>query len=102
MRAVPIRRDDEVQVVRGTFKGRDGKVTQVYRRKWVIHVERLTREKVNGAFAAACGVVGLFRPGRPEPSAPRARRDCERRHRPVEVHHHEAEAGQGPQGARSP
>jgi hypothetical protein len=23
-------------------------VTQVYRKKWVIHVERITREKVNG------------------------------------------------------
>jgi len=47
--AVPIRKDDEVQVVRGTFKGREGKVIQVYRRKWVIHIERITREKVNGA-----------------------------------------------------
>jgi ribosomal protein uL24 len=45
---VPIRKDDEVQVVRGTFKGREGKVVQVYRRKWVIHIERITREKVNG------------------------------------------------------
>lgn len=35
-------------VVRGTFKGREGKVIQVYRRKWVIHIERITREKVNG------------------------------------------------------
>jgi len=34
--------------VRGTFKGREGKVVQVYRKKWVIHVERITREKVNG------------------------------------------------------
>eukprot|EP00271_Cylindrocystis_brebissonii_P001674 TRINITY_DN1195_c0_g1_i1.p1 TRINITY_DN1195_c0_g1~~TRINITY_DN1195_c0_g1_i1.p1 ORF type:complete len:150 (-),score=41.58 TRINITY_DN1195_c0_g1_i1:579-1028(-) len=49
VRSVPIRKDDEVQVVRGTFKGREGKVVQVYRRKWVIHVERITREKVNGA-----------------------------------------------------
>ncbi|CAM8986632.1 hypothetical protein QQ045_006992 [Rhodiola kirilowii] len=48
VRSMPIRKDDEVQVVRGTFKGRDGKVVQVYRRKWVIHVERITREKVNG------------------------------------------------------
>ena len=47
--AMPIRKDDEVQVVRGTFKGREGKVVQVYRRKWVIHIERITREKVNGA-----------------------------------------------------
>lgn len=46
--AVPIRRDDEVQVVRGSFKGRDGKVVQVYRRKWTIYIERITREKVNG------------------------------------------------------
>lgn len=45
---MPIRKDDEVQVVRGTFKGREGKVVQVYRRKWVIHIERITREKVNG------------------------------------------------------
>merc|ERR1712226_450548 len=49
VRAVPIRKDDEVQVVRGTYKQREGKVVQCYRRKWVIHVERITREKVNGA-----------------------------------------------------
>ncbi|KAK9066925.1 hypothetical protein SSX86_014249 [Deinandra increscens subsp. villosa] len=47
-RSIPVRKDDEVQVVRGTYKGREGKVVQVYRRKWVIHVERITREKVNG------------------------------------------------------
>ncbi|KAH7566696.1 hypothetical protein JRO89_XS08G0217600 [Xanthoceras sorbifolium] len=49
VRSMPVRKDDEVQVVRGTFKGREGKVVQVYRRKWVIHIERITREKVNGA-----------------------------------------------------
>jgi ribosomal protein uL24 len=49
MRSIPIRKDDEVQVVRGTFKGREGKVVQVYRRCWIIHVERITREKVNGS-----------------------------------------------------
>ena len=31
------------------MQGRDGKVVQVYRKRWVIHIERLTREKVNGA-----------------------------------------------------
>ena len=46
---MPIRRDDEVTVVRGTFKGREGKVVEVYRKKWVIHIERLIREKANGA-----------------------------------------------------
>ena len=45
---MPIRKDDEVAVVRGTYKGREGKVVAVYRKKWVIHIERITREKVNG------------------------------------------------------
>ena len=37
---MPVRKDDEVSVVRGTYKGREGKVIQCYRKKWVIHVER--------------------------------------------------------------
>merc|ERR1719199_2461345 len=49
VRSVPIRKDDEVTVVRGSYKKREGKVVQVYRKKWVIHIERITREKVNGA-----------------------------------------------------
>ncbi|KAK4798233.1 hypothetical protein SAY86_030559 [Trapa natans] len=49
VRSMPIRKDDEVLVVRGTFKGREGKIVQVYRKKWVIHIERITREKVNGS-----------------------------------------------------
>jgi ribosomal protein uL24 len=49
VRSIPIRKDDEVQVVRGTYKGRDGKVTQVYRKKFIIHIERISREKNNGA-----------------------------------------------------
>lgn len=52
VRSVPIRKDDEVMVVRGSFKGREGKVSQVYRKKWVIHIERLMREKSNGASVA--------------------------------------------------
>merc|ERR1711939_941013 len=31
--ATPVRKDDEVQISRGTFKGRVGKVTMVYRKK---------------------------------------------------------------------
>jgi large subunit ribosomal protein L26e len=48
---VPIRKDDEVRIVRGKYKGREGKVTQVYRKKWVIHVDRVARDKSNGASA---------------------------------------------------
>jgi large subunit ribosomal protein L26e len=50
VRSIPIRKDDEVQVVRGHYKGQQqGKVVQVYRKKFVIHIERIQREKVNGA-----------------------------------------------------
>ncbi|KAK3196879.1 60S ribosomal protein L26A [Lecanicillium sp. MT-2017a] len=48
VRSIPIRKDDEVTVVRGAHKGHQGKVTSVYRLKYVIHVERLTRDKASG------------------------------------------------------
>ncbi|KAG6814517.1 60S ribosomal protein L26B [Tricholoma furcatifolium] len=50
-RSLPVRKDDEVRIVRGKYKGREGKVTQVYRKKWVIHVDRVHRDKSNGATA---------------------------------------------------
>lgn len=49
VRSLPIRKDDEVTVVRGTYKNREGKVTAVYRKKFVIHIDRINREKANGA-----------------------------------------------------
>ena len=45
-----MRKEDEVRIVRGSFKGKEGKVVQVYRKKWVIHVDKVTRDKVNGTF----------------------------------------------------
>ncbi|KAH9998096.1 translation protein SH3-like domain-containing protein [Russula compacta] len=48
-RSLPVRKDDEVRIVRGKYKGREGKVTQVYRKKWVIHVDRVQRDKANGS-----------------------------------------------------
>merc|ERR1711957_821576 len=48
VRSLPIRRDDEVIVCRGHYHDREGKVTEVYRKKWRIHIERLTRDKANG------------------------------------------------------
>ncbi|KAH9418307.1 ribosomal protein L26 [Dermatophagoides pteronyssinus] len=50
VRSMPIRKDDEVQVVRGHFKGTQfGKVVSVYRSKYVVYIERVQREKANGA-----------------------------------------------------
>ena len=48
VRSLPVRRDDEVMIVRGHYHDREGKVTTVYRKKWRIHVERVTRDKANG------------------------------------------------------
>lgn len=45
---MPIRKDDEVVITRGANKGRTGKVTSVYRLRYVIHIESVSREKVNG------------------------------------------------------
>merc|ERR1719199_59483 len=49
VRSMPVRVDDEVTVVRGSFKNREGKIVACPRRKFVIHIERITRDKVNGA-----------------------------------------------------
>jgi len=48
VRSAPIRKDDEVLVVRGSLKNRDGKVIAVRRSKYVIHVEKCTKDKSNG------------------------------------------------------
>ena len=52
VRRMPIRKDDEVQVVRGHYKSNTvGKVIQVYRKKFVVYIERIQREKTNGTNA---------------------------------------------------
>ncbi|KAJ5171985.1 ribosomal protein L24 [Penicillium capsulatum] len=48
VRSIPIRRDDTVLVTRGSSKGREGRVSAVYRLKFAVHVEKLTRDKSNG------------------------------------------------------
>ncbi|CAJ0945512.1 unnamed protein product, partial [Mesorhabditis belari] len=48
IRSIPIRTDDEVTVTRGHYKGNSGRVMRVYRKKFVIHIDKITREKANG------------------------------------------------------
>ena len=63
IRSLPVRKDDEVLVNRGLFlffinvlneiwlgplKGNKGKVIQVYRLRWAIYIEKLTRQKATG------------------------------------------------------
>ncbi|KAF3827256.1 hypothetical protein GH733_002742, partial [Mirounga leonina] len=48
IRSMPIRKDDELQVVRGHYKGQQiGEVVQVHRKKYVIYIEHVQREKAN-------------------------------------------------------
>eukprot|EP01135_Chromosphaera_perkinsii_P002391 Nk52_evm45s222 gene=Nk52_evmTU45s222 len=48
VRSMPVHRDDEVSVVRGHYKGQSGKVVSCYRKKWVLHIERIQKDKANG------------------------------------------------------
>merc|ERR1711970_805816 len=50
VRSMPIHKEDEVQVMTGHYKGQShGKVIAVLRNKGIIHIERIQREKANGA-----------------------------------------------------
>ena len=49
IKSIPIRIDDEVTVTRGHYKGNAGRVMRVYRKKFVIHIDKITRAKANGA-----------------------------------------------------
>ena len=48
---MPVVKGDKVKVLRGNYKGKEGKVVEVYRKTWVIHIEGITRDKVNGSSA---------------------------------------------------
>ena len=48
LRSLPIKRGDEVKILKGKDKGKSGKVTQVYRKRNVIYVDKVSREKQNG------------------------------------------------------
>lgn len=51
VRAMPIRKGDQVKIMRGTQKGREGKVQTVYRRRRCIYIEKIVKEKTNGQQA---------------------------------------------------
>ena len=48
LRSLPIKRGDEVKILKGKAKGKSGKVVQVYRKKNIIYVDKVNREKQNG------------------------------------------------------
>lgn len=48
VRSLPIRKNDVVKILKGKSKNKTGKVTTVYRRRWVIYVDKVTKDKQNG------------------------------------------------------
>merc|ERR1712125_255103 len=50
-RSIPVRHGDAVKIMCGPNKNREGKVTEVYRRRWCIHIEKIVKEKTNGQQA---------------------------------------------------
>lgn len=48
-RAIPVRKGDTVKVLRGEFKGIQGKVINVDRRRMRIYIENVTRKKADGS-----------------------------------------------------
>ena len=49
VKSLPVRRDDEVLIVRGGFKDTKGKVSAVYRKRWCLYIEKVTKTRKNGA-----------------------------------------------------
>lgn len=47
-RNFPLRKGDEVKVMRGEFKKKTGKISQVYRKKMKVAIEGLQRKKKDG------------------------------------------------------
>jgi len=47
-RSMPVRKDDEVTIVRGKNKGHSGRVTDVYRLRWCLYLDGLQKSKQNG------------------------------------------------------
>lgn len=50
-RSFPVRKGDEVEVMRGKFKGKKGKITSVDYKNYRIYVEGVTRKRTAGTEA---------------------------------------------------
>lgn len=66
-----------MSVVRGSHRTHEGKVLSVYRKKFVVHLERLTRDKATGAQRAPSSLAAppqpAHAPRRPAPWTLQAR-----------------------------
>merc|ERR1719199_1134294 len=51
VRALPVRKNDQVRIMNGTHKNVEGKVHSVYRKRRCIYIEKVVKEKTNGQQA---------------------------------------------------
>ena len=47
-RSLPVRKGDEVEIMRGSFKKRKGKISRVDSKKYKVYIEGVTRKKTDG------------------------------------------------------
>lgn len=50
-RSLPLRRGDEVQIMRGKLKGKTGKIARVNYKKYRVYIEGITRKRTVGTEA---------------------------------------------------
>ncbi len=50
-RALPLRKGDEIQVMRGKLKGKTGKIARVNYKKYRVYIEGITRKRTVGTEA---------------------------------------------------
>ncbi len=50
-RSLPLRKGDEVKIMRGSFRGKTGKVAEVNLKKLKVYIEGITRKKAGGKEA---------------------------------------------------
>ena len=48
IQSLPIRREDTVEILRGSNKGTSGKVNVVYRKKWCLYIEKIQKQSKKG------------------------------------------------------
>ncbi len=48
IRSLPIRKGDKVRIIRGDYRGTEGEVLSVFRKKYRIAIKGLTRKKTDG------------------------------------------------------
>jgi large subunit ribosomal protein L24 len=48
-RSLPLRKGDEVEIMRGEFKGKKGKISRVDLKNYKVYIEGITKRKTTGA-----------------------------------------------------